>query len=219
MPPSRCKQNIVNHCKLALRLKVTPPKNAFYNGYSGSWTFELELGGTIAILEKMFGLFSPPSPIYGDANMNGGIIFSNRASCPNVPFYIEGWASIGFAAGVNIWVARIDVFTLSLKIGAKIVTVSAWGWWYRGDRRRGWDWRRRRRGYWRYHYRRYSCDVEVYMKIEISIAVIKGWMLIQYYLFSKIIKITMGLVGHISYGFGSYCKNLWDKQLLYTRIR
>jgi len=108
---------------------------------------------------------------------------------------------------------------LSIKIGAKIVKVSAAGWWYRGDRRRGWDWRRRRRGWWGYHYRAYRCDVQVYVRIDIQVAIVKGWMLMQYYLFSKIMRIQLGVQVHINYWIGSYCKNIWSQWVLNTRIR
>jgi len=219
MPPNRCENLIVQHCKLSLKVKVTPPYFSYWNGYSGSWTIQVELGGSIAMLEVMFGIFSPPSPLYGDATMNGGIIFNSRRSCPNVPFRIEGYASIGFAAGVNLWICRLNLFMLSLKIGAKIVVVHAWGWWYRGDRRRGWDWRRRRRGWWGYHYRAYRCDVQVYVRIDIQVAVVKGWMLMQYYLFSKIMRIQLGVKVHISLWFTSYCKNIWSQWVLNKRIR
>jgi len=219
MPPNRCENLIVQHCKLSLKVKVTPPYFSYWNGYSGSWTIQVEVGGSIAMLEVMFGIFCPPSPLYGDATMKGGIIFNSARSCPNIPFRIEGYASIGFAAGVNLWICRLNLFSLSLKIGAKIVKVSAWGWWYRGDRRRGWDWRRRRRGWWGYHYRAYRCDVQVYVRIDIQVAIVKGWMLMQYYIFSKIMRIQLGVKVHISLWFTSFCRNIWSSWVLNTRIR
>ena len=219
MPASRCTNNIVQHCKLSLTVKVVPPYFAYGNGYRGTWTINIELGGTIAMLEVMFGLFSPPTPMYGDAYMTGGLTFTFRAACPNIPFRVEGYATIGFNAGVQFWSIRLNLFALSLKIGAKIRRVAAAGWWYRSDRRRGWDWRRRRRGRWGYHWRALRCDVEVYVRVDVQVSIVRGWMLMQYYIFSKIVKINIGINVHINLWFTSYCRGIWNQNVLNTRLR
>jgi len=226
MDPTRCEKNIVDHCKLALKVKVTPPgfvwrssSGGGTNGVGVTWTVGIELGGSIAMLEVMFGLFHPPSPLYGDATMAGGISFNSAHACPDVHFSLEGYASIGFNAGVGFWGIKLDLFTLSLKIGAKITKVAAWGWWYRTDRRRGWDWRRRRRSRWAYAYRPLQCDVEVYAKVEIFIALIKGWMFVLYTLFSKQMKINLGVKLHVNLWVTSYCKDVWSQDVLNTNLR
>ena len=57
------------------------------------------------------------------------------------------------------------------------------------------------------------------MKIEILIVIVKGWMLMQYYIFSKIIKINIGVQVHINLWVTSYCKDVWSQNVLNSRIR
>jgi len=206
-------------CEYDETITTVTPAVGPSNSYGGTWTISVELGGSIAILEKMFGIFSPPSPLYGNALMSGGIIFSNKASCPDIPFYLEGWASIGFAAGVDIWIKKLDLFMLSLKVGAKTVSATAKGWRTRTDRRRCFCFGSRRREDWRSHFKAATCDVEVYARIDAQVSVIKGWLLLQYFINDKLMKINLGVQAHVDIWPLSFCKDIWQKDVYHAKIR
>jgi len=212
MPANKCKSEILHHCKLSFKITVAPPSRR-----SSAWTLTLYLGGSVNLLEVMFGMFSPPSIFFGNCNMEGGITFSSKAACPDIPFSLHGYAKITFAAGINFWLVggKRTLFSLSLTVGAKIVSGSRC-WRTRTDRRRGWDWRRRRRASWSSPCRGSYCDVEIYVRIEMVWWIVKGWMLLQYFLFRKHIEITLGLeVWVLFVGW----VDIFEQLVVNTRIR
>ena len=205
-----------NYC-ICVESKTTPPSNT----YGGSWTISVELGGAINMLEKIFGLFSPPCPVYGEALMSGGIIFKNIVSCSDIPFYLEGWAAIGFVGGVNLIVTKIPVLSMSLKVGAKIVSVAAHVTRHATDRRRGGGWfSDRRRHTWANRWHEKTCDVEVSAKVDGLAGTIKGWLLLQYWIFRKEMKISMGVESHIGLcPWACWVEKLFSKDIYNAKIR
>lgn len=194
--------------------------------YRGSWTVSLELGGSIAILEVMFGIFSPPCPVSGDATLSGGIIFDSAAACPHIPFKLEGWAKIGFSGSITVVGLTIPVLEISLKVGVKITGNAARTTRSNAARRRSCcgDWfGRRRRDHWVTHYKAAHCDVEVYAKAEMTLCAfvgcLKGWISMQYWIISKTMKIVIGADAQLGSGwFGTgynevYSQTLYNEQL------
>ena len=163
----------------------------------------MELGGSMNLLDKILKIPNPP--VYGTVSCGGGIIVSSKPACPKhgIKFYIEGYAMIGIAAGVNIVIFSIDLIKIELKVGAKVKLIRGYysyhdvSWRRRcgcGERRRGWgNWSRRRRARWQSRWHNEICDVIVYAKLTITILCIRGWLLGEYYIRSKRFKLTLGI--------------------------
>jgi len=159
------------------------------------FTLSIVLGGQINILNKVFPAITNP-PVYGMAFAEGGISISNRKACPKqgLKFTIQGYIKIGFKLGLDIWpgvLPTINLLQLTLSGGAKKKLVKEYTSRKEnsrrrtpcaGCRRRGWgDWSRRRGPEWQYTTHPEICTLVVWIKVELKILCVKGWLLYEYF--------------------------------------
>jgi len=158
----------------------------------------------------------PSSPFFGDVTFTGGVSYSTTHMCPHIPFYIAGFAQVQAAFGVRCCGVSINLFAISLKIGAERALVTAASWRTRADRRRGYDWRRRRGVAWQHHSRAYSCQVQIDAKLEVTAAaVIKGWLKVSFGLSNHVLTMQIGLD---SFGLTGWSSE-WGQNLITTTLR
>jgi len=203
-----------------LKFKLESPSTG---ASSSGWAFSVELAGNVP-LSQLFGV--PRTPLYADLFLSGGVNYLNSPSCPHIPYTFDGWASIRFSAGVDIFgLLTIDAITFTLTIGAYTPSVTrAQSWRTRTDARRRrevfWSDGRRRRVRWQNHYIAYSCEVSVFVKAELEMDLVvtgfKTWVRGSFGLSNHVLSMTIGAEYWI--GFGGWQSAL-SRGLLTTTLR
>eukprot|EP00930_Biecheleria_cincta_P012397 TRINITY_DN11612_c0_g1_i1.p1 TRINITY_DN11612_c0_g1~~TRINITY_DN11612_c0_g1_i1.p1 ORF type:complete len:1167 (-),score=203.33 TRINITY_DN11612_c0_g1_i1:1960-5292(-) len=202
-------------CRFKLEVSLSPTPGTPY------FALTVELGGSVNLLETLFGIPNPP--VYGSVSAWGGLSFSNRPACPNLPFTIHGYAGIGAAVGVNLVICSIDLLSVSLEVGAKTIHTPDRSRWERTDRRRrwynGWGARRRRAAQWKWHSEPARCDVEVYGRASATVFLLKGWLKLAYQIMSKYFVITAGVDVYIPLLWWGWWEKVGAWNLLEKRVR
>jgi len=68
-------------------------------------------------IAKMFPVIPPT--VYGEAYASGMVEFSLVRSCKHWPFTLLGEVEIGFRAGIDLWLFRIQLFRIAIAAGVK----------------------------------------------------------------------------------------------------
>lgn len=196
--PPRCAKtwDDTSGCKFFLKFMIKQPAG------TGAFALKIRLYGEFDVLDK---LGVPNPPVFGILFAAGGVNFEMKPACPNIKFSLEGYVEIGAQIGLDLipgLLPRINLIKLVLKGGAKVKKSPPYYTYLDasrrrecgcGERRRGWgNWSRRRRAWWASQWHPPTCELMFYVKVTLTILVIRGWLLVEYYVWSKRTVITVG---------------------------